>query len=174
MNKLIALLLLVVLALAGWVGAGPYRVAAEIRDGIRAGDTARLEHHVDFPQVRDGLKEQLSASIKARAEAESRDNPFAQMAAGIALALVDGMVDAFVTPTGLAGLSGGKADGAAAGDKGDDESRPEPFRNARYVWEGHDRFAIRIPAESGEDVVFLLTRDGLSWRMTRILLPGLH
>lgn len=174
MNKVFALLLLVVLALVGWVGAGPYWVTAEIREGIRQGDTAKLERHVDFPQVRDSLKQQLSASITARAEEESRDNPFAQMAAGIALALVDGMVDAFVTPAGLAGLSSGKAGGGASSPGVDGEPRPEPFRNARYTWESHDSFAIRIPAENGEDVIFLLTRAGLQWQMTRILLPGLR
>lgn len=174
MNKVFALLLLVFLALVGWVGAGPYWIAGEIRDGIRAGDTAKLERHVDFPQVRDSLKQQLSAAITARAEAESGDNPFAQMAAGIALALVDGMVDAFVTPAGLAGLSSGRAGGGSESPDGNGESRPEPFRNARYTWESHDRFAIRIPAENGEDVIFLLTRAGLQWQMTSILLPGLR
>lgn len=171
MKAVLAVLLLALVGLAGWVGSGPYRVAGEIREGIRTADTARLEQHVDFPKVRESLKEQLSASISAQAEKDSERNPFAKMAAGIALALVDSMVDAFVTPAGLAGLAGGSVGDADAGRRDD---RPEPFRNARKVWESHDRFAIRVPSRAGrEDVVFLLTREGFQWRMTAIRLPGL-
>lgn len=172
MKGVLAVLLLVLAGLAGWAGSGPYRVADEIREGIRTADTALLEKHVDFPRVRDSLKQQLSESISARAERDSATNPFAKMAAGIALALVDSMVDAFVTPAGLAGLAGGSVGDADAGGR---DERPEPFRNARKVWESPGRFAIRVPGRDGhEDVVFLLTREGLQWRMTSIRLPGLE
>lgn len=160
-------LVLTVLLLAGVFVSGPYRATAEIRHCIKAQDSACLQQHVDFPAVRDGLKQQLRAMIAARSAVDSQNSRFAELAGRIALSLVDRMVDSFVTPAGLARL----ASGATAGASGE-AGAPEPFADAEKAWESHDRFVIRVPARNGQDVAFVLTRRGFAWRMTDIRLPS--
>lgn len=164
MRATLAVSLAALVALAGWIIAGPYLVTGDIRDGLRAGDAQLLARHVDFEAVRADLKQQLKASIVRQAQADRADNPYASLAQDIALSLVDRMVDAIVTPQGLARLARGSA--RATGDEA-----AEPFAGARYDWEALDRFAIRVPAAQDNEVVFVLTRDGLVWRMTGIRLP---
>jgi hypothetical protein len=50
------------------------------------------------------MKEQVNAVMIKDAASELEDNPFGALAIGFASKLVGGMVDSFVTPSGLANL----------------------------------------------------------------------
>lgn len=154
---LAGLLLTLVLVTAGWVAAGPWYVTAQIRDGIVHGDEVLLARHVDFPALRADLKQQLHAMLAGRAAAR-QDERMAQVVAGIAALLVDGMVERYVTPDGLAALSSGG------------EGR-RPFANARHDWEAHDRHVLYVPAGNDDEVGFVLARRGLHWQLVAIRLP---
>ena len=138
--------------------AGAYWTVGELRDALARQDAAKLDQHVDFPALRADLKTQLRELLVSRSQVARRDDRLGELAVGIATVMVGGMVERFVTPQGLAGLSSG------------DGSR-KPFAEARRVWEAHDRFVVYVPASNGQEAAFVLARDALRWRLVAVRLP---
>jgi hypothetical protein len=97
--------LLVVLLLAYL--ASPYVSFWRFTKVMRAKDRTQMERYVDFRAVRESLKEQLRAKIpksETPAAPEGRRDAFAGLVERLAPALIDQLVDAFITPDGLVAL----------------------------------------------------------------------
>jgi len=94
------------IALAG-VGSAPYVTVYQIQRAAQTQDTEALEEHIDFPRIREDLKEQVNASIMAKAKTELKDNPFAGLAMAMAIGFAEKMISSFVTPSGLVELMKG-------------------------------------------------------------------
>ena len=87
--------------------ASPYLTFWRFSQVLRAKDHRRMESYVDFRSVRDSLKQQLRAQLPkkdATPESERNKDPFAGLVERLAPALIDQLVDAFVTPEGLTAL----------------------------------------------------------------------
>ncbi|NCA73005.1 MAG: DUF2939 domain-containing protein, partial [Sphingobacteriia bacterium] len=63
MKRIAWIIGLVALLLALWIGAGPYLAVADIERGINDKDSERLAERVDFPTLRQNLKDQLKVTI---------------------------------------------------------------------------------------------------------------
>lgn len=169
--------LLAVLALGGYVLAGPFLAIRGISQAIERQDTAALERYVDFPMLRANLKAQLDDYVVRRAGIDASASLFG----GIALQLAGGVtgagVDTLVTPAGIgAVLQGHQLWKRASGETidGDTWSRPMPARpleDSRKRFESTSRFTATVSTADGRPVVFVLDRQGLRWRLTDIRLP---
>jgi len=170
-------------ALLAYVATGPYRTVDAIREAVKAEDPRALAKQVDFPALRSSLKAQLSDRLLREAGPEAQASPFSALGLALANGLVGGMVDAMVTPVGLAAIMEGRRtwrriDGfgalppspSSAPADADAESR-EPLHDAVYHYESPSRFTATVRDESGRPVVFVLTRDGLDWNLSDIRLP---
>lgn len=104
--------LLIGLAAAAVVGLGvawaaaPVLAAQGLIRAARAGDARKLEQSVDFPALRQSLKEELNAELVARMR---RDPEMAESALGglglmLAPMLLSGAVDTLVTPEMVADM----------------------------------------------------------------------
>ncbi len=73
---------------------------------LRSGDTAALNARVDFPAVRKSLKTQLVAYFSPDKTRENRikNKRLARLVTALRPTLIDTLVDAYVTPDGLAAL----------------------------------------------------------------------
>jgi hypothetical protein len=91
---LLALLLLYI--------ASPYYSFWRFTQALRAKDRARIESQVDFRSVRDSLKRQLRGQVPAASR--DKQDAFAGLVQRLAPSLIDQLVDAFITPEGLAAL----------------------------------------------------------------------
>lgn len=175
MRKTLSIVALLVVAIVGYAAAGPYITLHQIKSGIEERDAEKLSEHIDFPSLRANLKEQLNALITKEASSELRGNPFAAVAMGIASKLVEGIVDAFVTPSGLASLMEGKrpqqSDGGSGHSAGSGTHKREPFKNARYTYDSLSKFSAWVEDDNGKPIRFVFTRNGLSWQLTNIVLP---
>lgn len=180
MTRWIALLLAVLIALAGYVVAGPYLTVRAIKDAVREQDAGALAEQVDFPSLRASLKAQLLDAMVREAGEDVQANPFGAFALTVATGLVNGTVDAMVTPIGLAGVMQGRKLWVDARDsfrrpatdaQGTPVAPPEPLRDARYRYESLSRFTATVEDESGKPVVFVLRRDGVQWKLADIRLP---
>ncbi len=168
---------LAALLLTAWVGAGPYLAVADIRQGIENKDSERLAERVDFPTLRQNLKDQIKVRIVRSAAEELDENPFGALAAGLASTLVDGLVDSFITPAGLASLMEGERPSIGSPPRA--KSRPQPeqepqrdlFQDARYRYDSLSRFSVWVPGDDGQETRFVLQRDGLSWKLVNVILP---
>jgi hypothetical protein len=105
-----------------WLGAGalcvlvalyvayPYHTLHRIEDALESGDQTALEDLIDWPSLREGLKDDLN-TLATRALAEqAAPSGDPQVALGMGIAaifvpvLVQRTVDTYVTPAGIAAL----------------------------------------------------------------------
>ena len=186
MKRIAWIIGLLALLIALWIGAGPYLAVADIERGINDKDSERLAERVDFPTLRQNLKDQLKVTILKSAAKELEDNPFGALATGLATTLVDGLVDAFITPAGLASLMDGERPSVGSIPSRAESSpaqtpEPEPdqkqkqdrdlFKNARHSYDSLSRFSVWVPGQDGRETRFVLQRDGLSWKLVNVILP---
>ena len=98
----LAVLALGLSAFALYLWASPYLFLRALQGAVLEGDRARLERLVDFPRVREGLKAQVQARLLRQMGQEVAQNPLAGLAYLFVAGMVDPMVDAVVSPEGLA------------------------------------------------------------------------
>ena len=171
MRKWIAIAAALLLIAGGIYLGSPYYAIYSLRNAALEADTDKLEAGVDFPAVRESLKSQMSAAMmtKMQNDSEMRNNPFAGLGAMMMPAIIDRMVDSFVTPDGIAAMMRGQkpTDRTTAQANPDIESRTE------YV--NLDRFRVRLHNKKlNEDgPSFLLERRGFAtWKLIRLELPA--
>jgi predicted small secreted protein len=175
MKKWLALVVAALLALAVYVAAGPYRTVHAIGDAIERQDAAALSKQVDFPALRGSLKAQLTDRLVRGAGDDVQASALGAIGLSIAGGLVGGVVDTMVTPLGLGAIM----EGRKVGKRFTDTFSPapagttarKPFADAVYRYESASRFTATVGANDPQPVVFVVTRDGLRWRLSDIRLP---
>jgi len=91
--------------------ASPYYAVYSFINYLNEGDTIGLKKVVDFPALRESLKDEMKSKLVQQTkrsisskEEELADKLVSGMGAMFGPAIIDGLVDTFVTPSGLAGL----------------------------------------------------------------------
>jgi hypothetical protein len=177
MKKWIALAMVLLLALFGYMAAGPYLAINGIRTALAEQDTSKLERHVDFSSLRVSIKAQVEDSLARRAGSEMQSNLLGAIALSVAGNMLGSGVDAMVTPTGIGALLQGRSMWKKSlGDTvdGDTYGKPvpaDPLKNAEHHYESLSRFTATIRDEDGKPVIFVFKRNGLSWKLADIRLP---
>ncbi len=175
MKKIIFLIIFItVLIIAGIFAAGPYVTIHKIKSGIVNHDAEQISAQVDFRELRKNIKEQFNAQVTKETEPYLKDNPFAALGLALASKLVDNIVDMVITPNSIANLmEGNKAlqSRVKEGTKNDNNRNKEPFKNARYKFESLSKFSASIRSENEEEMRFIFTRNGLSWKLSNIQFP---
>lgn len=165
---------LIVASSALYVAAGPYITAFEMQAAAESNDGEKLSEYVDFVLLRQNLKDQLNTSLLKEMNNQAEENPMAELGAALGGFFVDGIVDAYVTPSGLTQMMNGeKPDESALPGSGDESSaNQEAFKDAVMSYESFSKFSIVVSSENGEDTAtFILRRTGLEWKLTEIILP---
>lgn len=202
MRKTIVGIAILTSAIIGYVAVGPFITLHQIKSALETRDQERLSENIDFPTLRQNLKEQFSAMVMKEAVPDMRDNPFGGLALALAPMLINGMIDSLVTPSGLASLMEGKTPHEYT-MQGRESSRIEPlneerelskrtlrngppplsepvngkrdpFKEARYTYDSISKFSVWLKGDSDQRVRLVLTRDGLSWKLTNIVIPDVY
>lgn len=176
MKKWIVLGVVAILALAGWIAAGPFMTINAIRAAVQAQDAAAVAEHVDFPAVRSSLKAQVEDYIARRAGPDAQASLFGSIALRLASGASGGAVDAAATPAGLAVLLEGRnfwhrLDGSRGSDPYAAAPPRDLLENAEYRFQSPSRFTATVRNADGDPVVFVLTRQGLAWKVSDVRLP---
>jgi hypothetical protein len=101
------LIAIVVIAALGFTYATPYIALNNLKRAADARDAATVNQYVDFPALRESLKQQVAGLLTRRFGEQSNGNPLAAIGAMIGVALVGPLVDAYATPDGVAALLNG-------------------------------------------------------------------
>lgn len=170
----IALVLVALLALASYVVAGPYLTVRAIREAVKTGNHAALSDQVDFPALRVSFKAQLSDRLVREAGPDMQANAFGAFALTIAGGAINAAVDVMVNPVGLGAMMEGRS--VWNNVRGGFAAQPQaasyvPLKEPSYRYESLSRFTATVQDENGEPVVFVLTRDGLQWKLSDVRLP---
>lgn len=168
MNKKIAGAAIVVAIAAGaLLYATPYITLHQIHSAIERKDAAAVAEHVDFPALRESLKDQMRVKMQ-REMGSNADNPFAGLGQMLARGLVDQFTEALVSPEGVMlmlenGKPGKPADVAAAG-VGIPSGEPEkPRKKLSVDYQGWSKVFVHAQGEQGG---FVFQRDGLiGWKL---------
>lgn len=175
MKKLAVIVVVLVLAGAGWIAAGPWITVHAIKDALRTSNATALAEQVDFPALRASLKHQLADRLVRDAGAEVQSGTLGAIGLRMATGATSLAVDATVHPAGLAAMMEGRAIWRQIGDDfvppAPDSTEREPLRDASYRYLSPSRFSITVDDEAGDPLVFILSRQGLRWRLTDLRLP---
>jgi hypothetical protein len=152
-----------------------------IHRAIEAGDARALARHVDFPALRESLRPQVQDRIVRAAGPGAQAGPFSSMGLAVASGLAGGLVDAMLTPSGLAAMLEGRKvwdrlgnvppgprNGARAqGGPAATEHLPRP----RLRVESPSRASTTIVLDDGGELDLVLERRGTEWRLAGVRLP---
>jgi Protein of unknown function (DUF2939)/GYF domain 2 len=190
-RRLKVAIILVLAGITGWV-AWPYYTVYELANAVREGDVSVLESRVAWDSVRQGLRDDLNAVLlkKLNTDAKTKANePDAAFGAGLAVvlgpAIIDRMIDSYVTPQAIATFNHtGKTDLAPTANNAPPKDLSETIQEARRIrWDqvqyaffsgGPLTFKVKFIPDHKPPIrnpITLLFRWDGSWRLTRILLP---
>ncbi len=154
-------LLLAALLLTGlWYYRSPRRAWDRFMRGIVLAQEADLVATIDFPVLRDNLRQQLSAALQRGTAPD--------LMARAGSVVVDQMVAQVVTPRGLTSLV--TAFGTPSDDP-DGQDREPGGTVTSFHYRGPSTVEVRVRPADADDTaggIFTFTRSGLHWRLTRI------
>lgn len=197
-------LIVVVIAIAlvaafGFLYASPYLALNSLKRAADARDADTVNQFVDFPALRDSLKQQVTGVLTRRLDMHNNGNPLAALGAMIGVALIGPLVDAYATPDGVAALLNGipprgepgerpPAPVAAQNAPGDapEPSAPAPNGNASRqptppqppqttaAYRGINEFVVTYQHGVGDTrYSAILRREGLlTWKLAAVGLNG--
>src|ERR1700739_1736336 len=104
---ILTLIVIVVIAALGFCYASPYMALNTLKRAADARDAQTVNEYVDFPALRESLKQQVTGWLTRRLDVQGNGKPFAAIGAMIGVALIGPLVDAYATPDGVAALLNG-------------------------------------------------------------------
>jgi hypothetical protein len=171
-GKIIAAIGLVLLAISIYIAASPYITVYQMKSAAESHDGQALSEHIEFPSVRQSLKDQMNAMLmKEMAKDEMKDNPFAAFGAALGGVMVDKMVEAYVTPAGITQLMAGENPQPTERGKPGGSSARKPLSDASMSYESLNKFVVKVKGNNDEEGKFVLRRRGMSWKLTEIIMP---
>lgn len=182
MKKLLTLLLLAIFAVVGWFFASPYWTLYQLKTAVQAQDIDGMVQYVDFPSVRNDLKDQLKAELSKNIQ-PTENNGFEMLGTAIVMAAVDGMIDQMITPNAIKTVLEGKTladnlgkslNGNGLDDNADNATPAETAPKLQFdtEYQNANQLAVNIRTEDQKDAKVILTREGLfGWKITQIKLP---
>lgn len=157
-------------AVATW--ASPHWQLYRMHAAVDARDAQALSGYVDFPKLRESVKVEVMRRLGTDSPAAApRSNPFAAFGRAMALAVIDPVVDAAVSPMGvLAMLEAGdirvQPEPEGPPSPPADEGRREKL-NYDLSYRSWDQ--VVVERADGGGVAFVLDRHGLwSWKLAGV------
>lgn len=174
-----AIVVVFILAFGGYYLASPYLTLYQLKFAVDAKDTAMLIDAVDFPQVKSSVKEQLKTKVAQEIPALDAADDGALLGAMFATAMVDGVVDAVITPKAVELILDGKDIGkqlvlSDTATPQTDTADTATSHDWQYDlgYQSLDRFGVTLTKDNGKPVTVIMARDGLfNWKIVDVQLP---
>jgi hypothetical protein len=175
MNRFRTLAAATLLAVAATSAASPWWTLHRLQAAVARHDADAVAAQVDFPALRASVKEQAFAALGGKAgETGDGGNPFAAFGRKMAMAVVDPLVDAAVSPQGVATMvEHGRIRIGQPAPSADTDAVSRDHDQPRYAlaYRGWNSFAVT--ARDGGSFIF--RRDGLwTWKLAGIDLARGH
>ena len=178
MKKLIIALGSLIIIAAGLFLSGPFITIDGIRSSIKEKDSDRLSTYIEFDLLKKNLKEQFNTQMLKATSADQDNNPLGMMVAGFASQVIDGLLDAYLTPSSISLLlEGEKPDqyGSSFNREGSAQKETsEPLKEYEVKFVSHNRFYVYTKGSHDQEIKIILQRFGLEWKITNIIFDGLY
>jgi hypothetical protein len=165
-------------AVAVYFIGSPYLTVHQMRSAAQNRDGEALSEYIEFPSVRQSLKDQINAAFaKEMSKKDMKHNSLAAVDAAFASVLVDKIVEAYVNPAAITQMMAGerpkKNDGgpSASAPTSDKSTAHRPFSDVSMSYESLNKFVVTVTGDPKEQAVrFILRRRGIGWKLTDIVL----
>ena len=179
MKKLtLTLISLIIIGLGVLLASGPFITIDGIRSSVKEKDSDRLSSYIEFDLLKKNLKEQFNGEMLRVTAADQESNPLGAMVAGFASQVVDGLIDAYLTPSSIALLlEGEKPDqyrSPYTNKETDKKEKSDPLEEYDFKFVSHDRFYVYTKGSHDQEIKIVLQRFGLEWKVTNIIFDGLY
>ena len=172
-KKVPILIMGLLVLVAGYLYASPYLALNNIKSAAQARDAEKLSGYVDFPSVKQGVKDQVKAKFATEMLTGEDKGGFEALGSMFATAMIDQLVDGLVSPEGLAVMMSGEQDQASK-EAATTQEQSSPSDNLEYET-GYDSFSDfhinLINPTTDKTVKVMLHRDGLNWKIVDIDFP---
>ena len=175
MKKLILTLTTLIIIGLGVFASGPFITIDGIRSSIKEKDSDRLSTYIEFDLLKKNLKEQFNTQMLKATSTDQESNTLGMMVAGFASQIVDGLLDAYLTPSSIALLlEGEKPDQYRSPYDRKETVKKEPLEEYEVKFVSHDRFYVYTKGSHDQEIKIILQRFGLDWKITNIIFDGLY
>lgn len=169
---------IVLLVLLGWFYYTPFIAYDSLKKATERSDAKAVSEYVDFPSLRESVKSWVKASMINAMVKEMKDNPFAGLGLLMVNAMVDPMVDAMISPAGIAAMMEGQTPKPDEnnGSEEQDGGGSSRAKDAADVTMGYTSFnQFEVTAKGGKDfeVAQIFRRYGFTWKLAEVRLPPL-
>lgn len=160
----VAAALIVIAFGALWYFESPAWTLKGIKDAAQSRDADALNAYVDYPALRESLKQELTARMIAEAEKDKSGLGALGMAVGSAV--MGPMIDGLVTPAGMRAtlLAGSQVNSTPAASALHVPDKPVIVRR------NFSEFVVTAKDQPNSGLVF--KRHGLSWMLSGVELPA--
>ena len=172
MKKFLPWLVGLLVIFAIYLYASPYLVLNNIKNAAEQGDADKLSGYIDFPSVKQSMKDQVKAAMVKELASSKEQDGFEALGTMLGAAMIDPLIDGLVTPDGVAlMLQGQKLDFDLNNDTPEDKPKAKNEDidyKAGYL--SFNRFKVQIidANDPNESIDVIMHRDWLSWKVTRI------
>ena len=156
-----------------WFYFTPHLTLHAMKSAAEARDSAALTAHIDFPAVKESLKNAFNAHLAAEVASQKDAGPFAAAGAMFAAAFINPMIDALVTPESIERMMRGDKPMEKREAAKDVESATDDIET-EMAYESFDSFVLNVrkKGETSEPIGLILKRDGLfAWKLSAIRFP---
>lgn len=150
-----------VAAIAALYLAYPYVTLYRLGQAIRAGDAGSLRVMVDWPRVREGIKEDISDMGVDEPRQTAASNALPPFGASFVRGVAASSVDQQVTPEALAAITG----------PGPEASQGTPVHIVWAFFQSPGRFVASLNTPTHKAIRLEMELRGASWQVTRVWLP---
>ena len=187
MGRLIAALLLLLLIGGGYV-LSPFVAAWNLREAIKAGDTATLERKVIWGSVRSSLRASIASNAALLPELNQagerlRPTLWQRVKAAFGQSMVDRFVESYVTPEGLPKLFRyRKTWNGTVKSEPDEEEHLDFFERAKAFYARLSRAEFSSPSRIEIEMIDRFAPDrryvsvmelhGFEWKLTGLRIVG--
>ena len=172
MKKLLPWLAGLLVIFAIYLYASPYIALYNIKNAAEQKDADKLSGYIDFPSVKQSIKDQVKAAMVEELAASDEQDGFEALGTMLAAAMIDPIVDGVVTPDGVALMLQGQELDFGLDDKTtkDEPKVKDTDIDYKAGYLSFNRFKVQIidADDSNESLDVIMHRDGLSWKVTRI------
>ena len=172
MKKFLPWLVGLLVIFAIYLYVSPYLVLNNIKNAAEQGDADKLSGYIDFPSVKQSMKDQVKAAMVKELASSKEQDGFEALGTMLGAAMIDPLIDGLVTPDGVAlMLQGQKLDFDLNNDTHEDKpkSKNEDIDyKAGYL--SFNRFKVQVIGadDPNESIDVIMHRDWLSWKVTSI------
>ena len=155
---------LLLLVAAGWYYFSPLWTLKAMYDAAQANDREAFAEYVDYPALREDLREEATAYLETEAKRDGSEG--AQLGLAMGRALMGPLVDTMVSPERMQVAFAALAVAETA--KGGDPRKAASKAKVERI--GLNRF--RVSTERQPQTGFVFERRGLGWKLAGIDLGG--